>query len=122
MLPLMRPEPLEVAAPGVLSDMAPGTIAVSSLPSKQILNQSPRQPSMTTLQIDGGKKQKVRAGDIVGALTAGGEIEAGQVGKIQIFDHRAFIAVAREVTQIALDKITHGKLKGRTFRVRHIRG
>ena len=107
---------------GLLETHLGQTIAVSSLPSKELLNQSPRQPAMTTLQIDGGKKQKVRAGDIVGALTAQGEIEAGQVGKIQIFDHRAYIAVAREVTQIALDKITHGKLKGRTFRVRHIRG
>lgn len=98
------------------------TIAVSPLPSNKLLNQAPRRPAMTTLQIDGGKKQKVRAGDIVGALTAKGEIDAAQVGKIQIFDHSAYIAVAREVTQLALDKIAHGKLKGRSFRVRHIRG
>lgn len=98
------------------------TIAVSPLPSNKLLNQAPRRPAMTTLQIDGGKKQKVRAGDIVGALTAKGEIDAAQVGKIQIFDHSAYFAVAREVTQLALDKIAHGKLKGRSFRVRHIRG
>jgi ATP-independent RNA helicase DbpA len=98
------------------------TIAVSPLPSNKLLNQAPRRPAMATLQIDGGKKQKVRAGDIVGALTAKGEIDGAQVGKIQIFDHSAYIAVAREVTQLALDKIAHGKLKGRSFRVRHIRG
>ncbi|MDA8694111.1 ATP-dependent RNA helicase DbpA [Pseudomonadales bacterium] len=98
------------------------TIAVSPLPSNKLLNQAPRRPAMATLQIDGGKKQKVRAGDIVGALTAKGEIDAAQVGKIQIFDHSAYIAVTREVTQLALDKIAHGKLKGRSFRVRHIRG
>ena len=97
-------------------------IAVYPLPSNKLLNQAPRRPAMATLQIDGGKKQKVRAGDIVGALTAKGEIDAAQVGKIQIFDHSAYIAVAREVTQLALDKIAHGKLKGRSFRVRHIRG
>lgn len=98
------------------------TIAVLPLPSNKLLNQAPRRPAMTTLQIDGGKKQKVRAGDIVGALTAKGEISAVQVGKIQIFDNSAYIAVAREITQLALNKITHEKLKGRSFRVRHIRG
>ena len=98
------------------------TITVSALPSSQLLNQAPRRPAMTTLQIDGGKKQKVRAGDIVGALTAKGEIDAAQIGKIKIFDNSAFIAVTKEVTQLALHKISHEKLKGRSFRVRHIRG
>ena len=77
---------------------------------------------MATLQIDGGKKQKVRPGDILGALTGKNGIEGKDVGKIHIFDNMAYVAVKRDIASEALKKIEHGKLKGRSFRVRRIRG
>jgi ATP-independent RNA helicase DbpA len=77
---------------------------------------------MATLQIDGGKKQKVRPGDILGALTGDNGIAGKQVGKIQIFDNSAYVAVSRDAIKAALKKLGEGKLKGRSFRVRHIRG
>ena len=77
---------------------------------------------MATLQIDGGKKQKVRPGDILGALTGSNGIAGKQVGKIHIFDNCAYVAVNREATKPALKKLSEGKLKGRSFRVRRIRG
>jgi ATP-dependent RNA helicase DbpA len=73
---------------------------------------------MVTLQIDGGKKQKVRAGDIVGALTADGSITREQLGKIQLADNWSFVAVTHDACKMALTKLTDGKLKGRSFRVR----
>ncbi|MDO3388275.1 ATP-dependent RNA helicase DbpA [Gilvimarinus sp. SDUM040013] len=76
------------------------------------------EPSMITLQIDGGKKQKVRPGDIVGCLTGEGGIDNAQIGKINVFDFSAFVAVERQVYRRALKKIETGKLKGRRFRVR----
>jgi ATP-independent RNA helicase DbpA len=75
---------------------------------------------MVTLQIDGGKKQKLRAGDILGALTAKDGITGKQVGKIQLFPNKAYVAVNRDVAEEALRKITHGQLKGRTFRAKQI--
>ena len=75
---------------------------------------------MATLQITGGKKQKVRPGDILGALTGKQGIEGKQVGKITIFDNHAYVAVNRDVANAALDKLSNGKLKGRNFRVRKI--
>ena len=75
---------------------------------------------MVTLQIEGGKKNKVRPGDILGALTGKDGIEGNQVGKINLQDYRAFVAVSREVAHDALQKLTNGKLKGRTFKVRRI--
>ena len=75
---------------------------------------------MTTLQIDGGKKQKVRAGDILGALTGKGGIEGKQVGKIQLYDNWAFVAVERDVARHALKIIGQGKMKGKSFRVRRL--
>lgn len=79
---------------------------------------APSRPVMSTLQIDGGKKQKVRAGDIVGALTGDGGIDGSQIGKIQLFDFSTFVAVERAVAKKALDKLAHGKIKGRKFRAR----
>ncbi len=76
---------------------------------------------MTTILIDGGKKQKVRPGDILGALTGKTGIKGNQVGKIHIFDNRAYVAINQKVIKPALKKLSEGKLKGRSFRVRQLR-
>jgi len=92
-------------------------------PPANILKEPPFQAQMATLQIDGGKKQKVRPGDILGALTGGDRPINGQdVGKINVLDLTAYVAVKRNVAAQALKKIENGKLKGRKFRVRRIRG
>jgi len=92
------------------------------LPSSNLLSDPPMKPPMATLQIDGGKKQKVRAGDILGALTGENGINGKEVGKIQIFENWAYVAVNRDVVNKALNKLDKGKLKGRSFRVRIIQG
>lgn len=75
-------------------------------------------PPMATLQIGAGKKQKLRPGDILGALTSAGGIAGADVGKITIGDSSAFVAVSRRAADAALEKLSQGKLKGRSFRVR----
>ncbi len=90
------------------------------LPPLSLLDRQAMQPAMATLQIDGGKKQKVRPGDILGALTGENGITGKQVGKITIADNWAYVAVNREAVKPALKKLGHGKLKGRSFRVRLI--
>ncbi len=92
------------------------------LPAMSMLEQSACEAPMATLQIDGGKKRKVRPGDILGALTGKNGIPGRQVGKIDIFDYCAFVAVRRDVARAALRQLREGKLKGRSFRVRLIRG
>jgi len=93
------------------------SIDVEALPSLSLLDKPTYKPPMATLQIGGGKKQKVRAGDILGALTGEDGIDGKQVGKIQIFDQWSYVAVHRNVANHALNKLTAGKLKGRSFRV-----
>jgi ATP-independent RNA helicase DbpA len=95
---------------------------LTPLPPAELLNQPSYSPPMATLQIDGGKKQKVRPGDILGALTGKDGIEGKQVGKIHLFDNCAYVAVNRKVCADALRKLETGKMKGRSFRVRRIRG
>ena len=106
----------------VLGDYLGTTIEGESL---SLLEKAPKKtlkPSMVTLQIDGGKKEKLRPGDILGALTGDGGILGAQVGKIQLFDYRAYVAVHRTVASQALTKLQTDKLKGRNFRVWLIKG
>jgi len=77
---------------------------------------------MACLQIDGGRKQKVRPGDILGALTGRDGIAGKQVGKIHVFDFCTYVAVDRDAARPALAKLTQGKIKGRSFRARRISG
>ncbi|PWQ92338.1 ATP-dependent RNA helicase DbpA [Leucothrix pacifica] len=91
------------------------------LPPVSLLDQSPVQPVMSTILIDGGKKQKIRPGDVLGALTGEKGIAGNQVGKIHIFDNWAYVAVNNDAIRPALRKLSAGKLKGRTFRARQVR-
>ena len=75
------------------------------LPADEVIRQSPPRPQMSTVRIEGGKKQKLRPGDIVGALTNGADINGEQIGKIQVFDNWAYVAVKRELNKIALNKL-----------------
>lgn len=93
-------------------------ISPTPLPPAQVLTQPGYKPPMATLQIDGGKKQKLRPGDILGALTKEYGVEGSDVGKIHIFDQCAFVAVKRNEARNALSILVSGKLKGRNFRAR----
>ena len=98
------------------------TLEVMPLPPLKVLDQPAYDPAMATLQIGGGKKQKVRPGDILGALTGNKSIAGNQVGKINIYDNWSYVAVSLDVVKAALKKLEQGKLKGRSFRVRRIFG
>lgn len=76
------------------------------------------EPPMVTLWIDGGRKNKVRPGDILGALTGEAGIAGGEVGKIDIFDSHAYVAIKRDSVDKALACLRNGKIKGRNFNVR----
>jgi len=77
-------------------------------------------PPMITLCIDGGRKDKVRPGDILGALTGEAGIASEHVGKIDIFDNHAYVAITQSMAQKALKRLAEGKIKGRKFKVRKL--
>jgi ATP-dependent RNA helicase DbpA len=81
---------------------------------------APITASMSTLCIDGGRQEKVRPGDILGALTGDAGIAADAVGKIGIFATRSYVAIRRDQAPTALKRLRDGKIKGRKFRVRAI--
>lgn len=105
---------------GLLEDYLEQTITPELLPSRSVLANAPTQAKMATIQIDGGKKQKVRPGDILGALTGDNGIKGSDVGKINVLDNKAYVAVAKTALKLALSKLTKGKMKGRSFKIRHL--
>lgn len=76
------------------------------------------QPLYATLCIDGGKKNKLRPGDILGALTKEAEISGDDIGKIHLTDSHAYVAIKTRSVKRALKQFNEGKLKGRKFRAR----
>ncbi len=78
-------------------------------------------PPMITLCINAGRKNKVRAGDILGALTANPDLHGKQIGKIDIFDNLAYVAIERPIAKQALKILMEGKIKGRKFKVKKLR-
>lgn len=105
-----------------LEDYLGFTINTEELPAESSVTSSVTKPTMATLQIDGGKKQKIRPGDILGALTANNEIPGKAVGKIHIFHNHAYVAINRKLTNIAINKLSRDKIKGRNLKVRCLRG
>src|SRR5262249_44538387 len=77
----------------------------------------PGRPSMVTLVIEGGKKDKLRAGDLLGALTGDLKLAGSDVGKIDLQPTRTYVAIRRERSERALHGLRNGKIKARTFKV-----
>jgi len=77
-------------------------------------------PAFTTVVIDGGRQDKLRPGDIVGAFTGDGGLTAGQLGKIDVLPTRAYVAVQSAAVPALLQKLKSSKIKGRSFRVRKL--
>jgi ATP-independent RNA helicase DbpA len=82
----------------------------------------PLRPPMATLQILGGRKEKIRAGDVLGALTKDLGYAAAQVGKIDVNEFSTYVAVERGIAQDVLRKLSGAKVKGRAVKVRMLTG
>ncbi len=82
----------------------------------------PLRAPMLTLQILGGRKEKIRAGDVLGALTGDGGLPAAQIGKINVNEFSTYVAVAREVSAKALKALNDGKVKGKRVKARVVEG
>ena len=83
---------------------------------------------MQTLIIDAGKTDKIRAGDVLGALTGVGGLRGESIGKIELTPTRTYVAIAlteiegllkrmRGSTSAKASAVT-AKIKGRNFRLR----
>ena len=75
---------------------------------------------MVTLCIMGGKKDKLRPGDLLGALTGDAGLSKEQVGKINVFEFMTYVALDRKVADKAYARLSNGNIKGRNFKMRFI--
>lgn len=75
------------------------------------------QPPMATLIIQGGRRNKLRPGDILGALTGEGGLTAREVGRIEVTAIRAYVAVAQAKARSTRDRLRQSGIKGRRLRV-----
>src|SRR5690349_11048408 len=78
----------------------------------------PLLPPMETLQILGGRKEKIRPGDVLGALTGDAGFNGTQIGKINVTEFSTYVAVERGIARDALRKLNAGKVKGKKVKVR----
>ena len=82
----------------------------------------PLRAAMVTLQILGGRKEKIRPGDVLGALTGAGGLPAAQIGKINVNDFSTYVAVDRAIAGKALKALNDGKVKGKKVKARVLEG
>ena len=80
----------------------------------------PLRPPMRTLQIVGGRKEKIRAGDVMGALAGECGLTREQVGKINVNEFSTYVAVQADLAKKVEAQLSSGKIKGKTVKVRLI--
>lgn len=101
---------------GGYQDREYDVVPIESLDNKSTMP----PPDYVTLCIAAGRKDKVRPGDILGALTGDAGIKGNTVGKITISDYAAYVAVETAVAAEAIKKLAAGKIKGRKFKIRRL--
>jgi ATP-independent RNA helicase DbpA len=84
----------------------------------QPTSKDPLVPPMVTLHIQGGRKEKIRPGDVLGALTADLGYTREQVGKINVNEWSTYVAVDRDIAQQAASRLNAGRIKGKGVKVR----
>ena len=101
-----------------IEDYLGATIPRAELESLTMPSAAPLKAPMVTLCIDGGRKNKVRPGDILGALTGEMGIPGSEVGKIDVFDFHTYVAIRMASANLAMARLSAHKIKGRFFKIR----
>ena len=101
-----------------IEDLLGASVARAELESLTMPTSAPLAAPMVTLCIDGGRKNKMRPGDILGALTGEAGIPGSEVGKINVFDFHTYVAIRRQSAKQALTRLSANKIKGRFYKIR----
>lgn len=111
--------PREMSRANVIETRLDTPLRWSVLPPRSA-EARPLPAPFVTLAIDAGRQDKLRPGDLLGALTGEAGIAATSVGKIDVFPTRTYVALERASHVRAMQRLRAGKIKGRTFRIRRI--
>ncbi len=74
-------------------------------------------PPMTTLYISAGKRDRLRPGDIVGAIVGESQIDFAHIGDILITNTLSYVAIKSEFSERVCNSLMQGKIKNRRFKV-----
>lgn len=85
--------------------------------SLHVEDKNPYKAKMTTLCIDGGKRDKIRAGDILGALIKELGVDGKQIGKISINKKDSYLSIDSSIAQETFKKLKKAKIKKKALRV-----
>ncbi len=75
------------------------------------------EPGMVRLFINVGKKDRMRIGDILGAVAGESGIEGDLVGAIDMYDNFTFVEVPEEHASQVLQAMNHARIKGRNVNI-----
>lgn len=112
--------PSEMPKANLLEELNNMTLDWRSLSNTTIDKSQIVKPAMQTVSLTIGRKNKIRPGDILGALTKDAGIDGGLIGKIIITDLYSYVAINRKVINKVLDYVKQGKIKGKSVRVRSL--
>lgn len=112
--------PAEIHRFNAIEEYLKSSLTLENIDSLDVDEHFALVPPMITLCIQAGRKKKLRAGDILGALTANTSLPARKVGKINVFEHYSYVAVERAVARQAHKILSENKIKGRSIKVRKI--
>ncbi|MGS0740845.1 ATP-dependent RNA helicase DbpA [Glaciimonas sp. GG7] len=104
----------------LIEDYQNGLVTWCDLAALEASEGGPLQAPMVTLCIMGGKKDKLRPGDLLGALTGDAGLTKEQVGKISVFEFMTYVALERRMAKHAFTRLSNGNIKGRSFKMRFI--
>ncbi|CAO96702.1 ATP-dependent RNA helicase DbpA [Erwinia tasmaniensis] len=110
--------PDEMIRAHALEDYLQQKLAWSPVSTLKSAVSKPLPAEMVTVSLDGGRKAKIRPGDILGALTGEGGLRGDQVGKIDIGPTLAYVAIPRELVRKVMQQLQQVKIKGKTCRAR----
>lgn len=108
--------PEEAQRASVLAEMLNLSLSWQQAPTG--ISLKPLEAEMATLCIDGGKKAKMRPGDILGALTGDIGLDGADIGKIDVHPIHVYVAIRQSVALHAWKQLQQGKIKGKSVKVR----
>ncbi len=108
--------PEEAQRANILAEML--QIKLNWVDAPAIVSIVPLAAEMATLCIDGGKKAKMRPGDVLGALTGDIGLDGADIGKIAVHPAHVYVAVRQSVAHKAWKQLQNGKIKGKNCKVR----
>lgn len=112
--------PSEIARANAIEDYQKSKIKWTGIQAVRFHANRIIDPEYKTLCIDGGKKAKLRPGDILGALTKDADVPGDDVGKITVTATHSYVAVKLRSVKRSLKQFNEGKMKGRKFKARKL--